>query len=110
MSCSKKIAITFIIILTLYTGLYFDLFCRYNILTSYFDLLKGDLIYPQCEFGGDRLKHLNSISNELGYKIVLVDCELFNTKGMDDYYKIMTIKIGNLNGQDWLTQLYNKIE
>lgn len=96
----KKIVIGFLVVLTFVIGSSFDLFSRYNVLTAHIDLMRGTLIYPQCEFEGDDLDDINPFSQkEMGFEVVYTDCDLFYTRGMDDYY-IMFERIEERNGKN----------
>jgi len=96
-----------IVILILFIR-HLDLFSRYNFITGYFDLYTTGLIYPQCEFDSENLRELNSISTEMGFKVIHIDCDLFYTKGLNQYYEIMSSRIEAKNGQDWIDDLYQK--
>lgn len=67
-------------------------------------------MYPQCEYNISELSHINSNSDELGYKVVHVDCDLFYTRGMNNYCSIMIRKIEEHNGQTWQKDLYKRIK
>lgn len=104
----KRIAIILVIIGIVVLISFFNLLSRYSFLSAHYDLLTIGLVYPQCEFEGADLEQLNSISTEMGFEVRNVDCDLFYTKGMDNYYEIMSSRIEERNGSYWLNELYKK--
>jgi len=104
----KKLSYTLLIIGIIVMLSYFDLFSRYNLITAYYDMYTIGLVYPQCEFKGKELNKLNMISSEMGFRVRHVDCDIFYTYGMHQYYDIMTSKIKIKYGQNWLNELYEK--
>lgn len=104
----KKLSYTVLIICIIVMLSYFDLVSRYSLITAYYDMYTTGLVYPQCEFEDKELNELDMISREMGFRVRHVDCDLFYTKGMDQYYEIMTSNIEIKSGQNWLDELYEK--
>lgn len=104
----KRIYVILIIFGTVVLISFFNLFSRYSFLSAHYDLWTIGIVYPQCEFDGADLERLNSISKEMGFEVRKVDCDIFYTRGMDNYYKIMSSRIEERNGIEWLNELYDK--
>ena len=104
----KKLLVILLLLIGIFIPIKYNLFASYNIISATIDKLNGDLIYPQCEYEGKELKILNKISSEMSFSVVYTNCEVFYTKGMKDYCKIMDKEISEINGDDWLNKLYRK--
>lgn len=102
-----KISLIIILVVLIFSiSKYLNLFSEFNILTANIDRYNRSLVYPQCEFKGKDLDKMNKTAMKLGFKVVYVECELFYTRGMNSYYKIMNEEFKNKYGEDWLDTLY----
>jgi hypothetical protein len=102
----KKLSMAVMMSVIVFCLFYFNLLSRYSFISAFIDVYTIGLVYPQCEFQGDELKQLNSISTEMGFQVIYVDCDLFYTRGMNQYYGIMSSKIEAENGPNWLIEMH----
>ena len=110
MSKINKILGLLVLFAAVLTALNYDLFNKYSILTAKYQLSNGETIYPQCEYSGPDLQRANEVSKEFGFIVVQVDCELFYSQGMENYYALMTNEIEKKNGTDWLSDFSRKMK